>query len=245
MKAYILAAGPGTRLRPLTNTIPKCLVPINGKALLAYHLESLEAHGIYEIGMTARYLAEQVEAYVEEYGKAHKNMKIKFFYEPELLGSAGSLRYNQDFFAGEEYALVLHADNFTNINYSRFIAFHKEKKGLASIACYYEEHPESKGVVLCDENNKIFQFIEKPKKELISTHNANGGMYIFNKEIFTYLAELNANPLDFGNDVFPYLLEKRADLYAYIMTEFLLDIGTPETYAAAQEKVKELHFDTV
>src|SRR6185369_5050861 len=99
MKALILAAGLGTRLRPLTNTIPKCLVPIGGKPLLEYHLDSLSKHGIKDVLINTHYLPEQVEEYIAAYRKNHSHISITTCFEKELLGSAGTLKANEDLFS--------------------------------------------------------------------------------------------------------------------------------------------------
>ncbi len=241
MKALLLAAGLGTRLRPLTEKVPKCLVDIGGKPLLQYHLDLFEKHGITEILINKHYLAKEVEDFLKTYKLKNKNLKIHSVFEPELLGSAGTLRENGNFFQKAENFLVSYADNLTNINYSALLDLHKQKGGLATIAVYKEGQPQTKGVVEFDGDNKINKFIEKPKDYIGSAH-ANAGVYIFNANIFSYLNEQKENPLDFGHHLFPLLLKTGQNLFAYKMNEFLLDIGNMESYAKAQELIKLLNF---
>jgi len=242
MKALILAAGLGTRLRPLTDTIPKALVPINGKPLLAYHFDSLQKHGVDRVLINTHYLGEQVKKFSEEYAVKNPQIKISVSFESELLGSAGTLRKHRDFFEGEKDFLIVYGDNLTNIDYGKFMDFHKKKNALATMASYFEKDPSSKGIIVSDDDHKISLFIEKPAKKDIVSNYANAGIYACRSEIFSHLEELNKPVLDFGNDVFPSLLAKNEALYSYPMTEFLLDIGTPETYNEAHEKVQKLKF---
>lgn len=242
MKALILAGGLGTRLRPLTDTIPKPLVPIAGKPLLQYHLESLEKAGVIDILINTHYLSKQIEQFINSYKADHSNLKLELSFEETLLGSAGTLKANKAFFANEDDFLVVYGDNLTTIGYKKLMEFHRVHMGIATIACYLEPHPESKGMVIFDDDKRITRFKEKPKIEDIVSHYANGGIYIFRKEIFDYLNKISVSPLDFGHDVFPMLLDAGEKMYAYEMPEFLLDIGTPESYRAAQEKVRILAF---
>ncbi len=239
MKALILGAGFGTRLRPLTDKIPKVLVPISGQPLLAYHLNSLQKHGVNEVLINTHYLADKISEFIEEYAKKNPEIKIKLAYEPSLLGSAGTLLHNRDFFQNEDDFFVVYGDNLTNINYSQLLKAHA---GIATIASYYEKNPSSKGIIVFDEKKKIKKFIEKPAEKDIISHQANAGIYVLNKSIFQYLANMNTDLLDFGHDVFPFLLSRNEDMRVYLMSEFLLDVGTPETYKQSQNEIKNLIF---
>lgn len=240
MKALILAAGLGTRLRPLTLKTPKPLVLIAEKPLMQYHLDRLFKFGVREVLINIHHLPEQVQDFIVYYSTLNPEMKVTMIFEPELLGSAGTLKANEDFFAGEDEFLIVYGDNFTNIDYEKFITRHTENNYLVTIASYFEKHPESKGIILHDEKNIITQFIEKPKPEQISTNWANAGMYVVDKKVFEFLGELNIEPLDFGKDLFPYLLEKKQKMGIYFMDEYLLDIGTLDKYEQAQKDVPSI-----
>lgn len=240
MKALILCAGLGTRLRPLTDTIPKALVPVAGKPLLAYHLDSLQKYGMSEVLINTHYLADEISDFVHEYEKQNPKIKITVSFEPKLLGSAGTLLHNRDFFKNEKVFFVIYSDNLTNINYSSLLNHHNKKNGIATIASYYEENPSTKGIIVFDENNKISKFIEKPAiKDIISNY-ANAGVYVINNDIFKHLEVLQKTPLDFGHDVFLALLDLNEAIYVYKMTEFLLDVGTPETYERAHNEARKI-----
>lgn len=235
MKALILAAGLGTRLRPLTEITPKPLLPIAGKPLLLYHLESLAKFGITDVLINTHYLHEQIEDFVSK--NKIEGLHVTTVYEKELLGSAGTLKENKKFFDDEDSFLIVYGDNLTNIDYGKLIDEHKNKKSLVTIACYAEEHPETKGIINFNEEEKILSFIEKPKPEQITSKYANAGIYAVHKKIFPFLENLDKKPFDFGFELFPFLLEKKEEIYIYKMGEIVFDIGTIENYNKAQEIV--------
>lgn len=234
MKALILSAGLGNRLRPLTEITPKPLLPINGKPLLSYHLESLYKYGVRDILINTHYLHRQIEEFIKNNIDKFDGLNIQTVFEENLLGSAGTLKENFSFFEGEEDLFIVYGDVLTNINYGKLLNVHKEKGGIVTIATYVEEHPESKGIISFGENDRILKFIEKPKPEQIVSKYANAGMYVLNNTVLEHLNSFDKIPLDFGHDIFPYLLEKNEDMYVYKMNETLLDIGTIESYNKAQ-----------
>jgi mannose-1-phosphate guanylyltransferase len=240
MKALILAAGLGTRLRPLTDNIPKALVPVAGYPLLSYHLQSLKKNGVREVLINAYHHADQILKFVTEYQKENPEVNITVSQEPALLGSAGTLLANKNFFTDEDSFFVIYGDNLTNINYGTLLDWHNKKLGIVTVSAYYEENPTSKGIISFDENHKILKFIEKPAIEDIISNYANAGVYAVSGRIFGYLEALNKTPFDFGHDVFPALLKTDEAMYVYPMTEFLLDVGTPETYKRAQGEAKKI-----
>jgi mannose-1-phosphate guanylyltransferase len=239
MKAIILAAGYGTRLKPLTDTIPKPLVPIAGKPLLKYHLDTLRTAGVTDVLINTHYLAEKISTFVEEYTENYQLPSITTVFEPELLGSAGTVLNNIDFFGTEPF-LIIYSDNLTTISYSNLIAHHKNSGADVTIACYKEPHPEQKGVIEYDPMSKrIHRFVEKPKPGESTSDMANAGIYVISPFVLKEL-HVSKRPLDFGFDVFPHLLAQGNVLVAYKMTEFLLDVGTPQTYTRAQDIAQQL-----
>jgi NDP-sugar pyrophosphorylase family protein len=199
----------------------------------------------YRIGSVltnTHYLYKQIENFIDLYNKAYSDIFVTTVYEKNLLGSAGTLKANKSFFEDEEDFVIIYGDNLTTINYEKLISYHKEKGGVVTIAAYVEPHPETKGIIVFDESKKISKFIEKPKPEQVVSNYANAGVYVVNKEIFNHLSLLKEGVLDFGFHVFPNLLENNVPMYVYEMSEFLLDIGTLESYTKSQELVKHLHF---
>ena len=242
MKALILAGGLGTRLRPLTKSTPKPLVAIAGKPLLQYHLEQMQKYGVMDIMINTHHLADQIDHFVIDYMEKHPAIAIKTVFEKKLLGSAGTIKGSEQFFAGEKSFIVVNGDNLTNINYQKLIDFHDQKGGMATLACYYEHQPETKGIIIMDKQKKIQKFIEKPKSSDVVSHIANGGVYVYNRDVFSFLKSLTKPFLDISNDLFPELLAKGVDLYAYEMSEFLLDVGTVNDYRKAEEIIKKITF---
>lgn len=235
MKALILAAGLGTRLRPITETIPKPLVPIAGVPLLTYHLNQLQYYGVTDVLINTHYLAEQIEQFVEDYVNEHgKNIRVSTIYEPELLGSAGTLKANQGFFADEEDFLVIYSDNLTDIDYSKLLLQHKSSNSMVTIASYYEHFPEQKGIIEYGDDFVITNFIEKPKTTEVTSNYANAGIYVVNRKIFELIKRINEPLLDFGHHIFPELLKRQEMMRVYTMDETLLDIGNHENYTKAQ-----------
>lgn len=237
MRALILSGGLGTRLRPLTNTIPKVMVDIGGKPLLYYHINLLKKYGILDIWINLHYLPDKIIDYFGD-GKSF-GVNIRYSLEKELLGTAGSLKNPESniesYFTDTDF-LVIYGDNLLNINYSKLIEFHHEKQAFVSIALYTHPEPWTKGVVEIDSNKRIQKFIEKPPKESNPSNLVNSGIYICNPKIMDYITP---NFCDFGFDVFPKLLSKGLPLYGFDEPYLISDIGTPEALANARENYKE------
>ncbi len=243
MKAFILAAGFGTRLRPLTDTVPKPLVNIGGQPLLQYHLDSLNKHGVTEVLINTHYLADQIVAFVAQYQAHHPDMRITVAYEPELLGSAGTLKAHTDFFAGDDGVVVTYGDNLTNIHYQNLIAHHRTQGGIATIATWDEPDVEHKSMVVTGTDFRVQRFIEKPKPEQVTVRKSGGGVYVFSSEVIPLLQSLSDQPLDIGFHVLPPLVEHQRGVYEYPLdSEILLDIGNPASYNQAQELIKRIDF---
>lgn len=179
MKAFLLAAGLGTRLRPLTNTTPKCLVPIDNKPLLQYWVELFEKHNIDEVCINLHYLPEQV---VEFINNCNSNIHWRLSYEPELLGSGGTIFNNKDFIVDDEPFFICYADNLTNIDLSKMLEYHNSKNSVFTMALFESSNPHECGIVSLNEDGYITSFEEKP---LYPKGNlANAGIYLANSKIF-------------------------------------------------------------
>lgn len=224
MKAFLLAAGLGTRLRPLTDNIPKCLVPICGKPLLGWWLELFEQHGIDNILINLHHLGEKVEEYVENY---NGSIKIQLFWEKDLLGSGGTLIANKGFVKNEKDFLITYADNLTNYNLTNLINFHRSSNKLLSMALFETDKPKEKGIVELDTDQTIISFIEKPVNP--KSNLANAGIYVANPEALDLLPR-NKNP-DIGFDLLPKLVGKMS---GWKSPDYLKDIGTIKHLNEAQ-----------
>ncbi len=231
MKAFLLAAGLGTRLRPLTEHTPKCLVPINGKPLLAYWLELMEQHGITEVLINLHYLADQVRDFLNDHSPA--KLSVVLFDEPELLGSGGTLRENKHFVDGESDFFILYADNLTNIDLSAFYQFHKAKGQVFSMALNRVDNPSSCGIATLSQDDIITSFVEKPAHP--TSNLANAGVYIAKPEILDLLP--NKPITDIGYDLLPLLSNRMA---GWQMTDYLIDIGTFDNLRKAEQEWPQL-----
>ena len=223
MKAFLLSAGYGTRLKPLTNNIPKCLVPI--------WMDFFEKHGINEVLINTHYLADEVREFIEYYNAQKTGVTLIESYEKDLLGSGGTVAINKSFIKNEEKFLICYADNLTNIDLSELIKFHTKKQGILTMGLFYTNNPKECGIAAIDSHDLIYEFIEKPERP--KSHLANAGIYVTNLDIFKYLPQKKF--IDFGKDVLPSLVNK---MYGYQMKDYLLDIGNLENYNKAQKEWK-------
>jgi len=223
MKAIILAAGLGTRLRPITLTTPKCLVPINGVPLLELWLRDCERAGVDAVLVNTHHLAERVEEFVA----ARRGVPVTLAYEPTLLGSAGTIVANWSFVDGGESFLVVYADNLTTFRLSELVAFHATHDQIASIALFRSPNPSACGVVEMDGTGLVTGFWEKPANPRGNL--ANAGLYVFRRAVRPYLPA--AVPADVGGLLMPALVGHAKGLP---ISGYFVDIGTLENYYSAQ-----------
>lgn len=231
MKAYLLAAGLGSRLRPLTDTTAKCLVPICGHPLLEWWAKLFIENGVDEVLINTHYLAEQVHNYIEEYNSRNTGLRFVESYEEELIGSGGTIYTNRDFVKGEEDFLICYADNLTDVHLDELVAFHREKKAPLTMALFHTSVPKQCGIAALDDTGLVTEFVEKPENP--KSDLANGGIYVASQEAFDYFPDAHFS--DVGKDVLPKLVGK---MYGWEIPQYLIDIGTPETYERAQREWK-------
>jgi mannose-1-phosphate guanylyltransferase len=227
VKAFLLAAGEGRRLRPLTDRVPKCLVPIAGTPLLAIWLQLLEAQGFTDVLVNTHYLAGAVEAFVRSWPTS---LRVVTAHEPRMLGSAGTVLANRDFVAGDPHFVVIYADNLSNLDLRKMVRFHEERDPVLTIGVAPTDRPQEKGTVVTDEQARVVAFEEKPAQPRSTL--ANAGVYVAAATVLDELSALGPREgLDFGYHVLPRLVPRMA---AYPIDEFMMDIGTPDAYAQAQ-----------
>ena len=225
MKAFLLAAGHGTRLRPLTDTTPKCLLPVQGVPILSIWLDICYRHGISEVLINAHSHVERLQSYLA----AHRNgVKTTVVDEPVLLGSAGTLLANRDWVAGERCFWILYADVLTNADLGRMMQFHLERRRLATLGGYEVPDPERCGIMQVDAEGVVQGFVEKPKTPVGRL--AFSGLMIADAEMLNQIPE--GQPADLGFEVLPRLAGKAV---AWPISDYLLDIGTLENYELAQK----------
>lgn len=233
MKAVLLSAGFGTRLRPITNSTPKCLVKINGRPLLDIWLESLTNAGITDILINSHYLAEQVEQFVRH--SVYKD-RVTLVHEPDLLGTLGTLKANKNFWRGEN-VLVAHADNLClcdwQLFFQRFI--NRPASCIGTMMLFDTDTPSSCGIVELDKHLRVTAFHEKvdnPPSNL-----ANAAVYLFDDSLLSIIEPLQENESDISLDLIPKLVNK---LNIWKTTGYLRDIGTIESLKIASQEVLTL-----
>jgi mannose-1-phosphate guanylyltransferase len=224
VKAFLLAAGQGTRLRPLTDKLPKCLVPIRNVPVLGIWLELCRRFDIDEVLVNLHSHAELVEEYVKS---DNSGVKVHLSRESVLLGSAGTLRANREWVKGEPYFWVLYADVLTTVNLARMMEFHQLRRPTATLGLYRVPDPRRCGVVRFDETGVIREFVEKPENP--SSSWAFSGLMIGTPELLDAIP--SSQPADLGFDVLPRLAGR---MFAYPVHDYLLDVGTMENYRSAQ-----------
>lgn len=232
-KAVILAAGFGTRLKPITDSTPKCLVDINGTPLLGWWLKLLEKYGIEEALINTHYLSEKVDEYIKnEYdGK----IKVSLSYEPILLGSAGTIRSNYSFFCDENDFLIVYADNLTDVDLEKMMKTHYSNHSCFTCGVFHTNRPKECGILAVNEDGVVVEFEEKP--EFPKSNLANAGIYIVNQQ--AYPDFMKENCFDIGKDVLPAFVNR---MIAYEIKEYLLDIGTIENLSKARREWKYDNF---
>ncbi|MBS1112120.1 MAG: Nucleotidyl transferase [Nitrospirae bacterium] len=228
MKAFLLAAGKGTRLLPLTLTTPKCLVPISKKPLIEYWFDLFRLHGINEILINTSHLAEQVETYI---ANSSGGLDIKLTYEENLLGSGGTFKKNWYFVNGDSFFFICYADNLTNINLKRMLEFHNKHKKDFTLALLRVPNPTECGIVELDEYSSLVSFNEKPENPVSDL--AFAGIMLSSQNLKNFFPGRDC--FDLGYDVLPRIIGNAS---GYIMNEYLLDIGTYEKLKQAEEDIK-------
>ncbi len=228
MRAILLAAGFGTRLRPLTNTMPKCLVPIHGQPLLGIWLERLTQAGIGPFLVNTHYLAEQVQGFVSN---SPYRDQVKLVHEPTLLGTAGTLMANLEFFEGRD-GLLIHADNYCLDGLHNLIEAHRKRPAecVMTMMTFRTDQPSNCGIVDIDENRVVTGFYEKvssPPGNL-----ANGAVYILSAAMLRKLNLKFSAVKDFSNEVLPHFIGR---IVTYETSDVFIDIGTAEAYKQANQ----------
>jgi len=233
MKALILAGGFGTRLRPISCTRPKTLFPIVNKPLLERILQRLEKTGIKEAILAVNGLT---EFYLKKYTIEKYGLDIKYSIDPpkKPLGTGGPIKKAERLIGKSGPFLVLNGDIFTDLEYKEIIEFHKKKQAIATIALYEVDDPSRYGVAEILDNNRIKQFIEKPKKDEAPTKLINAGIYVLDPKIFNYIPK--DKPTSMEREIFPKLIKEK-NLFGLTMQGLWMDIGKPAGYLQANNKL--------
>ena len=226
MKAFLLAAGVGSRLRPITDTIPKCMVPVGGQPMLDIWLDAFDRAGVDEVLINLHHLPHVVRHHLEE---RDGTPTVRTFFEPELLGSAGTLAANRAWVNGEEMFLACYADNLTDFDLRSLVQTHQENGAIATMTVFHSERPSTGGVVELDATGTVIAFEEKPANPVSDLVNA--GMYAFRPSMLNELGD--PPPRDIGYDLLPRLVGRAK---ALPVEGYFRDIGTIDAYEQAQRE---------
>lgn len=227
MKAIVMAGGEGTRLRPLTCSVPKPMVTLLDKPMLEYTVEHLNRHGITEMAFTLMYKPSVITDYFENW----KTAKIDFFFEDTPLGTAGSVK-NASFFVDDTF-LIISGDALTDIDITRALEVHKKSGAKATIVLKKMGKPLEYGVVIANDKGDVERFVEKPGWEDVFSDTVNTGIYILEPDVLDLIP--TGRPFDFAKDLFPLMMEKGMPMYGHVANGYWCDVGNIESYIRAHE----------
>jgi mannose-1-phosphate guanylyltransferase len=226
VKAFLLAAGVGSRLRPITDATPKCMLTVGGRPLLEIWLDAFAKAGVDEVLVNLHHLPDVVRGYL---AARTGPPAVLASYEPQLLGSAGTLAANRDWVAGEDFFLACNADNLTDFDLRSLIKTQREHQPVATLGVFHSATPSTGGVVEADETGTITSFTEKPEHPVSDLVNA--GLYAFKPSL---LDEITGEPpRDIGYHLLPGLVARAK---VVLVDGYFLDIGTPDAYQRACEE---------
>jgi len=229
VKALVLAAGEGRRLRPLTYDRPKPMLPVGDRPLLEQIIILLREHGVTEIAINLHYKPWVI---VHHLGHGRRwGVRIHYSFEEHLLGSAGAARRLAWYFNDGPF-LVFYGDLYTDLNVSDLIARHRQGNALITMALYEVENPTACGIVELDDDNRVTRFVEKPAPDQVFSRLANAGVFVVEPRVLDLIPP--ETPYDFGRDLFPRMLAEGLPIQGHRIREMLIDIGTLENYQRAQ-----------
>ncbi len=226
MKAFLLAAGVGSRLRPITDAIPKCMVIIDERPLLDVWLDAFDRVGVDEVLVNLHHLPEVVRDHI---AARPGPPVVRTVFEPALLGSAGTLAANRDWVDGEETFLVCNADNLTDFDLRSLIDEHREHDAIATLTVFHSERPSAGGVVDVDGDGRVVGFAEKPAEPVSDLTNA--GMYAFDPSVLDEI--VGPTPTDIGFHLLPRLVGRAR---AMVVDGDVRDVGTVDADRRAREE---------
>jgi len=235
-QAVILSAGLGTRLRPITDNIPKVMAPIAGRPLLQWHIEQLKKHGVKEFFINLHYLPDVIKNY---FGDGEKfGVKINYSFEPEILGTAGGIKnfdgkLRNDFF-------VIYGDIFNQLDYSKMAAAYFGKPDALGMEVVGDtDHPRDSDLIEVGEDLRFLKIHAKPHKKIPKKYKAmRAAAFIFNRRVLEHIPSGKFYNLD--HELLPMVLARGEKFYGYETNDYLKDIGTIERYGAVEEYVKRI-----
>jgi mannose-1-phosphate guanylyltransferase len=237
MQALILAGGEGTRLRPLTSTIPKPVVPLANRPHMAFMIEWLHRHGVDDVILSCGFMAADVRRVLGD-GES-LGVRIRYVEEPEPLGTGGALRYADDLL--DERFLMLNGDVLSDFDISAQLKAHEEMGARATLALYEVEDPSAYGLVRLNDDQSVREFLEKPSSEESGVNLINAGIYVLERTVVEEMAPRGTN-ISIERHVFPKLVGR--GLHGFVGDGYWLDIGTPDRYLEGNFDILEGKVET-
>lgn len=231
MKAVIMAGGEGTRLRPLTCSRPKPMVPVANRPVMEHIIELLKKHNLTDIAATLQYMPDLIRDYFHDGKELGVNMR--YYVENTPLGTAGSVKNAEDFL--DDTFIVISGDALTDIDISKALEFHTRRGSVATLILKKVDIPLEYGVVVTDEEGRITRFLEKPSWGEVFSDTVNTGIYILSPEVLGYFKKNEM--FDFSKDLFPILLREKRPMFGYVTEDYWCDIGDLRAYIQAHNDV--------
>jgi len=227
-----MAGGKGSRIRPLTLSRPKPMIPVANRPMIEYIVDKIKKSGYNELVVTLSYLKNQIKSLLSE---KYPEMNINYSMEKSPLGTAGGVKNASKYI--DDTFFVLSGDVLVDIDLNDLLEFHQRKKALATMVLTPVDDPSHFGIAVLDNEHQIVKFKEKPQASEVFSKIANTGIYILEPEILDYIDTANKGEIDFSKDVFPHLIENKAGIYGFIFEGYWNDVGRPKTYLQANYDV--------
>ncbi|MDQ3924371.1 MAG: NDP-sugar synthase [Actinomycetota bacterium] len=231
MKAVVLVGGQGSRLRPITFSVPKAMVPLRNRPFMGYMMDFLRAGGLDGAVLSLGYLPDPIQEYFA--GQDLDGFSMDYAVEDRALGTAGGIKNTEDYLDGEPL-VVVNGDVLSGMNLRVAIEKHNESDALATIVLISVEDPTAYGLVEVDHDMQVHRFIEKPAADEVTTNLVNAGIYVLEPEVLGMIPE--GTEVSIEREIFPYL-QAEGRLRAYVSSSYWKDIGTPRSYLAASHDV--------
>lgn len=238
MKAVVMAGGFGTRIQPLTHSIPKPMLPIANRPMMEHTMMTLKNLGIQEFIVLLYYKPEIIKNYFKD--GSDFGIKISYVTPDDDYGTAGAVKLAQDLI-GDENFIIISGDLVTDFNFQKLFDFHAQKKSKLSIGLTSVENPLQFGVVIANKNGKIEKFLEKPSWGEVFSDTINTGIYIIEPEILSHIPK--GENFDFGKDLFPNLMKNNITLMGYNLKGYWRDVGNPESYREVHQDILANRFN--
>jgi mannose-1-phosphate guanylyltransferase/phosphomannomutase len=229
MKAVVLAGGFGTRIKPLTYSLPKPMLPLAGKPILDHMVNLLKSHGIKDLVFLLYFQPEVIKNYFRD-GSGF-GVKINYVIPPEDYGTAGAVKFASDYLKGDEPFLVTSGDLLTDVDLGALIEFHKDRKAIVTIGLTSVKDPLQFGIVITDKDGRVVKFLEKPGWGEVFSDSVNAGIYVMDPAVFDFIP--GKQSFDFSHDLFPRLLSEEKPLFGFSLRGYWRDVGDATSYIQA------------